>query len=253
MELIFDEAAEDYDAARPGYPGPLVDDLLDLSGIVSGGRILEIGAGTGQLTLPIARKQWRITALEPGPRLAAIARDHLAPFPRADVVTSSFEDWHPGERRFSLVVAATALHHVEAAVRFTKAAAVLEDTGALGVCVNFPADGDRAWREELDAAYTRHAPALAGRLVPVEQRIHETVRGIEESGRFGRVEVRRYSWAPVYDATRYCRLLRTYADHLRLPPGALDALTADIQGMIERHGGAVPHTLTAVLFVARRA
>src|SRR5688572_30503445 len=208
MELIFDEAADDYDAARPGYPRPLVDDLLADSGIRSGGRILEIGAGTGQLTRPIAERHWRITALEPGPWLAAIARQNLEAYPRADVVLSSFEDWQPGGRTFSLVVAATALHHVEASVRFTKAAEVLDPDGALGVCVNFPEDGDGAWREQLQAAYERHAPTIAARLVPVEQRIRETVRGIEESGRFGRVEVRRYSWAPVYDAARYGRLLR---------------------------------------------
>lgn len=248
----FDESGEDFDAARPGFPRPLIDDLLNLSGIVSGGRILELDAGTGQLTRPIAERRWRITALESGPRLAAIARQHLEPYPGADVVVAAFENWHAGDRKFELVVAATALHHIEARVQFSKAAAVLEPDGALAVCVNFPEDGDPAWRDLLEAAYARHAPGLAGRLVPVEQRIRETVRGIDESGCFGRVEVHRYAWAPAYSADRYARLLRTYADHLRLPPGALDALTADIAGLIGTHGGTVPTSLTAVLFLARR-
>ena len=50
----FDEVADLYDMARPGYPLSLVDDLVELTGLHSGTRVLEIGCGTGQLTLPLA-------------------------------------------------------------------------------------------------------------------------------------------------------------------------------------------------------
>jgi ubiquinone/menaquinone biosynthesis C-methylase UbiE len=48
LRAIFDEAALLYDEVRPGYPEELFDDIVALSGIPSGGRILEIGCGTGQ-------------------------------------------------------------------------------------------------------------------------------------------------------------------------------------------------------------
>ena len=39
----FDEVADLYDRFRPGYPAALADDVIRLSGIPAGGRILEIG------------------------------------------------------------------------------------------------------------------------------------------------------------------------------------------------------------------
>ena len=42
---IFDRVAEDYDRVRPGYPEPLIRDIISLSGIPRNGRILEIGWG----------------------------------------------------------------------------------------------------------------------------------------------------------------------------------------------------------------
>ncbi|MGW3851955.1 class I SAM-dependent methyltransferase, partial [Streptomyces fagopyri] len=51
----FDEAAELYDRARPRYPAALVDELAGRAGLGPGVRVLEIGPGTGQLTVPLAR------------------------------------------------------------------------------------------------------------------------------------------------------------------------------------------------------
>jgi protein-L-isoaspartate O-methyltransferase len=70
----FDEAAELYDRARPGYPAALFDDLVELAGIGPGSRVLEIGPGTGQATVPLAERGCRIVAVELGPQLAAVAR-----------------------------------------------------------------------------------------------------------------------------------------------------------------------------------
>jgi SAM-dependent methyltransferase len=73
LRAIFDEAALLYDEVRPGYPEELFDDIVALSGIPSGGRILEIGCGTGQATVPFARRGYRILCVELGKNLAAVA------------------------------------------------------------------------------------------------------------------------------------------------------------------------------------
>ncbi len=54
LRATFDRAALLYDEARPGYPEALFDDVVSLSRLPPGGRILEIGCGTGQATLPFA-------------------------------------------------------------------------------------------------------------------------------------------------------------------------------------------------------
>jgi SAM-dependent methyltransferase len=75
---IFDQAAELYDQARPRYPPALFDDLAGLAGIGPGVRVLEVGPGTGQATVPLAERGCRLVAVELGPDLAAVARRNLA-------------------------------------------------------------------------------------------------------------------------------------------------------------------------------
>jgi SAM-dependent methyltransferase len=108
LRASFDKAAELYDRARPRYPAALFEDLADLTGIGPGSRVLEIGPGTGQATLPLAERGCRVVAVELGPDLAAVARRNLARFPTVEVVTAAFEDWPLPSEPFDLVLAATA-------------------------------------------------------------------------------------------------------------------------------------------------
>ena len=85
LRTLFDGVAERYDAARPRYPRVVVDDLVALAGLESGSRVLEIGCGTGQLTVDLARRGLDVTAVELGPALAEVARRNLAPYPHARV------------------------------------------------------------------------------------------------------------------------------------------------------------------------
>ena len=93
LRTVFDRAAEDYQRTRPVCPPQLFDDLIDVAGLGAGDRVLEIGCGTGQATVPLAERGLAVTAVELGAGLAAIARRRLAGFPAAEVVTSAFEDW----------------------------------------------------------------------------------------------------------------------------------------------------------------
>ena len=62
----FDQAADLYDRARPGYPPALFEDLAELTGVGAGSRVLEIGPGTAQATLPLA--ELRVAAAPSGDR-----------------------------------------------------------------------------------------------------------------------------------------------------------------------------------------
>jgi tRNA1(Val) A37 N6-methylase TrmN6 len=93
----FDAAARLYDRFRPGYPEHLFEDLVQLSGIPEGGRILEIGPGTGQATLPLARRGYSILGIEMGASMARLYRKNLRGFPNAEILNIAFEDWKPAE------------------------------------------------------------------------------------------------------------------------------------------------------------
>ena len=99
LRATFNEAAELYDRARPGYPSRMFDELADLVGLAPGCRVLEIGCGTGQATMPLAERGCQVVAVEVGAEMAGVARRNLAPFPSVEVVTAAFEDWPLPRRR----------------------------------------------------------------------------------------------------------------------------------------------------------
>jgi protein-L-isoaspartate O-methyltransferase len=108
LRETFDAAAERYDRARPGYPAAMFDDLADLAGVGPGCRVLEIGCGTGQATVPLAQRGCQIVAVELGTSLAAVARRNLVRFPAVAVVVSAFEGWPLPAAPFDMVITATA-------------------------------------------------------------------------------------------------------------------------------------------------
>src|ERR671910_1832171 len=108
LRTTFDGAALLYDEVRPGYPEALFDDVEDLSGIPPGGSVLEVGCGTGQATVPLARRGYRILSVELGENLAAVARRNLADYPLVEVRTGDFEHYALQEGAFDLAVSATA-------------------------------------------------------------------------------------------------------------------------------------------------
>src|SRR5262249_54473316 len=153
LRMRFDQAAELYQRARPEYPEELFDALVATIGLVAGDALLEVGCATGKATLPLARRGFRITCVEPGPQLASIARANLRDFD-FDVIEQPFEDWRPRDGQlFDLVFAATAWHWLDPSVKYVRAWEALRAGGFLAfwdALHVFPEGGDPFFREIQD-------------------------------------------------------------------------------------------------------
>ena len=129
----FDSVAARYDRARPAYPEALFDVLMRRTGLAAGDRVLEIGCATGKATRPLAERGLRLTCVELGPELAAVARRNLAQFPHVEVVNAAFETWRPqAGTAFAAIVAATAWHWTDPELRYRRAWELLRPGGHLG-------------------------------------------------------------------------------------------------------------------------
>ena len=254
LRATFDDAAELYERSRLVAPAEVFDDLVSLARLAPGARLLEIGCGTGQATLPLAERGFEIVGIELGAVLADLARRKLAAFPRVGVVTTSFEEWHPQGRAFDAVVSFNAFHWIDPDVRYEKSAEVLRPRGAL--CVLGSAfveheDADPTWlalQGDYDAVVGEREPRL--HVDAARDRTGE----FTQSGRFRNVVLRRYMWDAAFDADGYVERLSTSSWHRALADDVRVELLERIRARIRAApGSAVRPTTLAALYVAERA
>ena len=254
LRTTFDEVPELYERVRPTYPPKLFDDLAELAGLGPGARVLEIGCGTGQATLPLAERGFAVVCVELGERLAAIARTKLERFPAVEVVTGSFEETRLPVASFDAVVAFTSFHWVDPELRYGKTARVLRARGALGLVGTqhvLPPDGDAFFRD-VQADYA--AIGEEDTPPPAPEEVVDHWRSEIVAGGFPDVEVRRYVWDVPYSADEYVAVLETYSGHRALAVERRERLYELIRARIAgRPGGQVTKTYAAILHVAKRA
>ncbi|MDQ3822315.1 MAG: class I SAM-dependent methyltransferase [Actinomycetota bacterium] len=107
--LRFDGIAEDYDRSRPSYPDELVDRACSRAALRPGSKVVEVGCGTGKLTLALVARGLHVEAVDPGSNLVAFARSRLAGSPVRFHV-ARFEDVELPAGAFDAVFSATAFH-----------------------------------------------------------------------------------------------------------------------------------------------
>jgi SAM-dependent methyltransferase len=142
---VFNRMADVYDA-RPPYPSELIDALAALAGGPAGisggaadgapsaGAILDVGAGTGHLALPLAARALRVTAIEPAVEMLARLRRAAAARQLALAAHHAAAEAMPVPAASqSLVVIADALHFLDAQLAAEEIARVLRPEGGVAL------------------------------------------------------------------------------------------------------------------------
>ena len=247
----FDEVAELYDEVRPGYPPGIINAVLEFASLSEGGRILEIGPGTGQLTLPLAKRGYELLGLELGSKLTEVARRNLAGFPNTTVVTTSFEAWKPEENAFNLVVSAQVFHWVPVGFGLSTCAAVLKKTGSIALLWQLDKSQDTAFYKAATPLFEKYMPDDPERPKPPSS--FETYRAALAASPLLSAPVFHYlDWEQSYSKAAFIKLLSTFSPHIALAPQTRESFNKEMFKMIDAFGGSVTRLYRTVLLLAKK-
>ncbi|AUG75197.1 SAM-dependent methyltransferase [Kitasatospora sp. MMS16-BH015] len=257
---VFGEAAEQYDAARPGYATELVDEVLAYARL-AGRPALEVGAGTGKATVPFAERGVPVLCVEPDDRMAAVLRRNTAPYPGVQVEVADFNEWQPGERRFGLLFAATSWHWLTPGRRFELAHAALEPGGAIALFWNPQGIIDPALHAELAEIDRRYGVdgSPHAQLGSTYGEVPGSRGGAEgwpaeecaADGRFTDFRASRH-WQEVrYGTERYLAFLSSISAYRILSEENRAGALADTARVLDREGGGIDMCHLSDLFLAR--
>lgn len=257
---VFDEVPELYDRFRPGYPDALFADLAAVTGVDTRSPVLEVGCGTGQATRSLAALGHPVLALEPGPRLAACARERLAAFGNVTVETSTFEEWDDRGARFDLMVAASSWHWVDPSIGWRRAHELVRPGGWMAllghVTVRRPNHQD-VYAETADL-HERFAPGNPDwGHPPLEDRAPIAEHGwAPPAGRDDLFEppiTRSYPTVQWFDGQGYADLMRSQSLYRKLDRDVREPLLDAVADRIrERMGDRAPRCYLTFLQVGRR-
>ncbi len=226
--------ADDYDALRPDYAPEAVAWVGERGGLGEGSLVVDLAAGTGQLSRRFALLGVQLVAVEPARNMRAVIEDRLAAVRPLD---GSAEAIPLGDGVADAVVVGNAFHHFDAERAFDEIRRVLRPGAVLALFWAWPAD-DQTGRypgvQQVDEAVgsVRAATAIAD-AYRIWARPPIQVQG------FAPFERREFPTSHVVPSARLADLYATSSDVASLP----SEVRADLLARIREISRSLPEVL----------
>lgn len=207
--MHFEAQAATYARARPPYPPALWESVSGHHLLQPDRRVLDLGAGTGQATGPLLDAGLRVTAVEPGARLAEQLRSE---HPGATVIRSRAEDIDLPEASFDIAVAATSIHWMDLDVVLPKVHRLLVPGGMLLVWRNVFGDPSVMTPFRDRVAEIVRARDARPRRGPDAEDVDATSTELTKRGLFAVEDISVFRWSIELDDHQVRRLFSTFSD-----------------------------------------
>jgi SAM-dependent methyltransferase len=234
--------ADNYDRARPRYGAEVVATLIDALGLAPGAPVLELGAGTGQLSEALVQGGLDLTAVEPLPQTRALlARAIGEQRVRAGVA----EDIPLPEGSVDAVLAADSFHWFDQARAMPEIRRVLRPGGGVAILRSLPL-WDGPWSHDLGsllAASRPDHPAFDG---------DGEAAALSAGDSYGPVQKLTVNSEQVTDPSRLLAYIASFSWVGSLPAPAREELLGRAAELLEGHQmGEVRHQVAHLIWVAR--
>ena len=223
LEWTFDTVASTYEKFRPGYTEELYRMIFDYIPINADSKVVEIGIGGGQATLPILQTGCELTAVEYGESFSALCREKFKGYPKFSVKTGKFEDTAFENNAFDFVYSASAFHWVP---------------------------------EEIDRIYGQYYYKFHNKKQETPTDYSEEQAQcramIAEKYGFEDIKYGLFYRTRTFSAEEYRTLLGTYSDHIAIEETMRNEFFSKIEEAINAHGGTITIYDTMDLQLARK-
>jgi SAM-dependent methyltransferase len=220
----FGAIAGHYDRFRPGPPREAVEWLVP----TPVGVAVDIGAGTGALTRPLAARADHVYAVEPDPRMAEVLAANV---PAAEVRAGQAEALPLEDASVDVVLGASMWHWVDEERASAEVARALRPGGVFGLLWSGP-DRSQEWVGELlRQANPRRDPADAAR--DARRRRHEV--HLPAGAPFAPPESHLLRWTRTVTLDELAGLAGTFSVVIRLPESEREGLHDRLLAYLREH------------------
>lgn len=257
LNWIFDTVADTYEKLRPGYVDELYQTIFEYKPIDGTSRVVEVGIGGGQATLPILNTGCDLLAVDYGENFCEICREKFKDYPNFSAISGKFEDID-FNGKYDLIYSASAFHWIPEEVGYKKVYDMLKDGGVFARFANHPFrdKGKPELSAEMDRIYAEyyceyHNKELKPLVEYTEQQAYDRALIAEKYG-FTDIQYKLFYRTRTFTAKEYIMLLGTYSDHIAIEETIRNKFFSKIEEAINRHGGEITIYDTIDLQLARK-
>ena len=227
--------SEDYDDLRPGYAPEAVAWVADRAELREGSLVVDLAAGTGQLSRRFALLGAEVLAVEPAANMRATLHERL---PMLRVADATAESIPLDDGAAEAVVVGNAFHHFDAEAAYVEIRRVLRPFGALALFWAWPLEDEQfarypALREIAEAVERSRGVVTTATATAVgiatAYRSNATPAG--SVGGYTDVERRAFPITHVIPSARFADLYATSSDIASLPAQHRSTLLATIRDL----------------------
>ncbi len=257
LNWTFDTVADTYEKLRPGYVDEVYQTIFEYKPIDDTSRVVEIGIGGGQATLPFLKTGCDLLAIDYGENFCKICREKFKSYPNFSAVSGKFEDIDMGGE-YDLIYSASAFHWIDEEIGYKKVYDMLKCGGVFARFANHPFrdKGNTELSAEIDRIYAEYYYTYHNKEPRplIEYTEHQAAERAQIAAKYGFTDIqyKLFYRTRIFTAARYRQLLGTYSDHIAIDEPIRNAFFSKIEDAINRHGGTITIYDTIDLQLARR-